>query len=346
MVELHEGFGEYEGLSPRRRKQRPEEVSLTKPQGKASTAAPGSDMDRAEAFYGRVLGFVKETLDKAASGSDASIIGDDILHKSKEYCEFFRGSINLNDMVRLVLLHDEYRDNYIYSHSVNVCFLAVRMGLGMNYSNNVLQELIIAALFHDIGMMKIRKDIWNRDGRLGAEEYEEVKKHPVYGEEMFKRIKGMGEVVPAVIGQHQERIDGSGYPRGLSKDGMHYLSRLLALVDSYAALTHTRLWRERFLPDRAIQMILDNESGGYDPHFLKEILRSVSIFPVGSWVRLSSGEVGNVVSTNDAVPMRPMIRVVFDRGGNRLSSERMLDLSKQLLVHVEKCVEAGSLEAE
>ena len=344
MVELHEGFGGYEGLNPQRRKQKPEEVSLTRPQGRAAEAAPSSDMDKAGAFYGEVLLFVRDVLDKAAVGSDSSIIGDDILNRTKAYCDFFRESLNFNDMVRLVLQHDEYEDCYIYSHSVNVCFLAVRLGLGLNFSNNVLQELIIAALFHDIGMMKVRKDIWNKEGRLSADEYTEVQKHPVYGEEIFKRIKGMSEVVPTVIGQHQERIDGSGYPRHLKKDGMHYLARLLALVDSYVALTHTRLWRKRFLPDKAIQQILDNESGGYDPHFLKEILRSVSIFPVGSWVKLSSGEIGSVVSTNENIPMRPLVRVIFDRGGNRLSAERMMDLSKQLLVHVENCVEAEGLE--
>jgi hypothetical protein len=91
--------------------------------------------------------------------------------------------------------------------------------------------------------------------------------------------------------------------------------------------------------------MLDEESSGYDPHFLKAILRHISIFPVGSWVKISTGDVGEVIKTNKDTPMRPVIRVTYDRNQKRLPGPRLIDLSKQLLIHVEKCVETSEPSA-
>ncbi|MEA3488857.1 MAG: HD domain-containing phosphohydrolase, partial [Candidatus Omnitrophota bacterium] len=261
-------------------------------------------------------------------------------------CEVLSGSLVPDDLVHLVFQHDEYRDNYLYTHSVNVCLVAVRIARELNFSKSAMQELIIASLFHDIGMMKISTDIWNKDGGLSGGEYEEVRKHPARGEEIFKSLSGISEVVPTVIGQHHEKADGSGYPNRLTKDNIHFMARLIGLVDSYVARIHTRLWRPRYLPDKAIQEILDQEGNYYDPYFMKAMLRYISIFPVGSWVRISSGEIGNVVRPNEVIPMRPVLSVVFDRKGVKLGNPRMIDLSKQLLIHVEECIEPEMLEVE
>ncbi|MEA3488856.1 MAG: HD domain-containing protein, partial [Candidatus Omnitrophota bacterium] len=180
MVELSDGFGEYEGLGPYRKREKPEELSLSRPEEKTEIGAK-SDMSKAEVFYRDVLDFITSLLNKAAEGKEDRINAKEILEHAAAYCEVLSGSLVPDDLVHLVFQHDEYRDNYLYTHSVNVCLVAVRIARELNFSKSAMRELIIASLFHDIGMMKISTDIWNKDGGLSGGEYEEVRKHPARG---------------------------------------------------------------------------------------------------------------------------------------------------------------------
>jgi HD-GYP domain-containing protein (c-di-GMP phosphodiesterase class II) len=222
--------------------------------------------------------------------------------------------------------------------------MCLRIGLELNFSGKKLREMAISGLFHDIGMMKISPEIWNREGSLSDEEYKKVKDHPLFGEGMFTNIDDLTEVIPLVIGQHQEKIDGSGYPGHLTIDNIHYLSRLISLVDRYETQTHRRQWKKKVLPDKAIQDLLDNQAGKFDPHFLKALLRVVSIYPEGCYVRISSGEICEVIKTNKAKPMRPIVMMLYDNSKNRMPGGKVLDLSKQVLVHVDKCVDPSEFQ--
>ncbi|MBD3425630.1 MAG: HD domain-containing protein [Candidatus Omnitrophica bacterium] len=345
MVDLHKGFEGFESLGPSKKEKKEEELSLSKHGGEEGLDKPSSDLAKAEAAYDIMLNFVTTVFNKVAEGEEGKIKGEEILGWTQEFCDQFRGFISPNDLIRLVFRHDEYKNNYVYTHSVNVCLLSVRMALELNFSQDKLQDLVVASLFHDIGLMKIPEKIWNKDSRLSNAEYEEVKKHVIYGAEIFRNIHGIDETIPLVISQYHEKVDGTGYPKGLTKEEIHYLARLISLMDKYEAKTHTRLWRPRFLPDKAIQQILDNEGGSFDPHYVRTMLKCISIFPVGSWVRISTGEIGEVIETNPNTPMRPLLNVVYDRNRRKLQEERKLDLSKQFLIHVEHCIDPNEIEA-
>ncbi|MFC1548553.1 HD-GYP domain-containing protein [Candidatus Omnitrophota bacterium] len=345
MVDLHKGFEGFETLGPSRKPEKGQELSLSEHASEKNLTSSMPDLTKAEAFYANILEFVKSVLDKVAEEKENQIKGEEILGWTQEFCDQFQKHLNPNDLVRLVFMHDEHKKNYIYTHSVNVCLLSVRMALELNFSSDKLHELVIASLFHDIGLMKIPVDIWNKDGRLSGAEYDEVKKHVIYGEEILKNIPGLSDVVATTVGQYHESVDGSGYPRHLTKDEIHYEARLISLVDKYEAKTHTRLWRPRFLPDKAIQQILDNESSTFDSHFIKTLLRCISIFPIGSWVQISTGEIGEVVKTNENTPMRPVINVVYGRTKKRLEETRLIDLSKQFLIHAEHCIDPDELNS-
>ncbi|MDD5633940.1 MAG: HD domain-containing protein [Candidatus Omnitrophica bacterium] len=314
-------------------------LSLSKEENKAKTIEIRSSLVVAEAFYQDVLRFAISVMDKVASGGENDIDGADILANADRFYKILTTSINPDDLLRLVAQHDEmHKNNYIYIQAINVCFVSVRIALSLKFSAKELRELLISSLFHDIGMMKIPMAIWNKNERLNPSEEKEVEKHPIYSEEIFRKIKGMDEEIILAIAQHQEKADGSGYPKHLKGNEIYHLARLIGLVDRYEAQTHTRPWRARYAPDHALQHILDNESNSYDPYYMKAMLRYVSIFPVGSWVKISSGEIGNVVRTNEDSPMRPVISISFDRDRKIIPEPRIMDLSKQLLVHVEHCV--------
>ncbi|MGB2630625.1 MAG: HD domain-containing phosphohydrolase [Candidatus Omnitrophota bacterium] len=347
MVDFHKGFEGFERLEPSDKKENKDEVSWSKhAEEKDMLLGANSDLAKAETVYSNILNFITPIFDRIKEGKEGQIKGEEILGWTQEFTDIFRSSITPDDMVRLAFHHDDYKDNYIYTHSVNVCLLSARMALALNFSKSRLFDLVIASLFHDIGMMKIPLEIWNKDGRLSSSEREEIKKHVIYGEEIFSKLNGINEVIPVIIGQHQEYCDGTGYPKGLKKDSIHYGARLVSLIHSYESATHTRLYRPCVLPDKAIQQILDNESAKYDRHFLKTLLRSISIFPVGSWVKISSGEIGNVVRISEDTPMRPAIKICYNREGYPLPESRMLDLSKQLLIHVERCIDIEEVKKE
>ena len=345
MVDLHKGFEGFERLDPSKKGKEGEEVSLSRQaEEKEVPASSRSDLAKAEAIYINILNFATTTFSKVKEGNEGQIKSEEILGWAEEFTDLFLSSINPDDMVRLAFLHDEYKINYIYDHSVNVCLLSARMALALNFNRGKLFDLVIASLFHDVGMMKVPENIWNKDGKLSQSEHEEVKKHVGYGEEIFRNLTGISEDVATMIGQHQENCDGSGYPKGLMKDDIHYGARLIGLIHAYETITHTRLYKSRTLPDKAIQHILDNESALFDRHYLKTILRCISIFPVGTWVKLSSGEIGNVVKINEETPMRPVLKVCYSREGRPLPESRILDLSKQLLIHVERCIDIDELK--
>jgi HD-GYP domain-containing protein (c-di-GMP phosphodiesterase class II) len=343
MVDLHKGFEGFESLRPEKKARENNELTLSSHMERESLSGAKSDLAKAEAFYDNMLDFVASTLDKVAEGQEGKIKGEEILGWTQEFCDQSQKSITPNDLIKLVFKHDEYKSNYVYTHSVNVCLLCVRMALELNFSADKLHELVIASLFHDIGLMRIPVNIWNKDSRLSNAEYEEVQKHVVYGAEIMKNISGISDTIPIIISQYHEKVDGTGYPNHLTKEEIRFEARLISLMDKYEAKTHTRLWRPRFLPDKAIQQILDNEGGSFDPHFVKTMLRCISIFPIGSWVRISTGEIGEVVRTSPDTPMRPVINIVFDRGKKRLGETRLLDLSKQFLIHVEHCIDPNEI---
>lgn len=330
MVDLHKGLDGFDRLDPDKDdgSEGREEIRISEGSG-----------DGPSKLYDRMLEFVKHAFKEVKDGNESKLSGEDILAEAKGYVSAMSKGMERDDLVRLVFSWHEIIDDYLYSHSVNVALLCVRIALELNFSDSKLTDLTIASLFHDIGMMKVKDEIWNKRGSLTPAEYELVKMHSNLGAEVVKGIKGIDESVPVMIAQHQEKIDGTGYPGQLKKEQIHFGARLLSLVDDYEARIHPRPWRQAMLPDKAIQNILDEEISCYDPYFVKALLKYVSIFPVGSLIKISTGEIGRVVKTNTGTPMRPLVKILFDRKGKEVQAVKQIDLSTQLLIYVENCVD-------
>ena len=343
MIDFNKGFEEYESLGSEKPKKKEDKVSLSKETNNTGLLQETEDISQMEALYNNVRTFLIGQFSLVSRQGENKIDFDAIIKYAQKICTAFEETKNPGGYIRLCFEHDEYEENYIYTHSVNVCFICLRIALELNFSRKRLLELTICSLFHDIGMMKVSSDVWNKDGSLSSAEYQEVQEHPLFGEGLFTNIEGIDETVPLVIGQHQEKIDGSGYPGRLTIDNIHYLARLISLVDGYETQTHSRKWKSRSLPDKTIQELLDHQTGKFDPHFMKALLKVVSIYPEGTFVRISSGEICQVISTNKDKPMRPIVNLVYDNSMKRLDGTRILDLSKQMLVHVDKCVDPSGL---
>lgn len=240
----------------------------------------------------------------------------------------------------LSLSHLISYDNYIFSHSVNVCVLAVVIGEGMNLSPLELRELGMSALLHDIGMQKVPQEIWQQKRSLTAVELQEVRKHTIYGYEMLKRAAGIPTDVIDGVYHHHERFDGTGYPQGLRSDEISRFAKIIAVADVYDACISPRPHRSKMTPRQALSSLMAN-NGQYDPEVLHAFLSVMAIYPIGCIVQLSTGELGKVVGINPNQPFRPELRMLTDRNGSLLEKPYRINLAEDnfALIHIAKTLD-------
>jgi HD-GYP domain-containing protein (c-di-GMP phosphodiesterase class II) len=220
-------------------------------------------------------------------------------------------------------------DDYTFLHSVNVCALTLLAGTDLGLSRSRLEEVGIGALLHDMGKIWIDDEILKKKGSLTPEEYEEIKKHPMFGYEILSAQKNISADSIKIVMQHHERCDGSGYPYHLKTDEIHPFAKLTMVVDVYDALTADRPYRGSLQPHQAIEM-LTSCVGTYDTDMIRSFITHLAAYPVGTAVRLSSGDLALVVYNRKGIPLRPVVRVCKDQDGLLYHEPFDLDLLEQL----------------
>jgi HD-GYP domain-containing protein (c-di-GMP phosphodiesterase class II) len=170
----------------------------------------------------------------------------------------------------------------------------------------------------------------------------QIRRHPVYNLDMLQRLvgrrSGLASSIPIVAYQSHERDNGSGYPKGRNGRVIHDFAKILAVCDTYQALTSRRPWRAAMLPYLAMeQIVLMGARREVDPDVVRAILRYVSLFPIGSWVELSDGSVGRVVAANEGNFSRPAVCILY-RKGARLEKPERVNLVEQKGVEVTRPV--------
>ncbi|MEW5692546.1 MAG: HD-GYP domain-containing protein [Candidatus Hydrogenedentota bacterium] len=230
-------------------------------------------------------------------------------------------------------------DNYLLSHSINVCILSVLLGYAMGFDKNELIGLGEGALLHDIGMAKIPWDIWHKKGALTDDEYLQVKKHTIYGADILLDIGGLTPMAEVIAYQHHERLDGSGYPKGVGSVRIHDFSKIVAVCDVFEAMTSPRRYRKRFHGNEAISFILPRSGIKFDANVVKDFIRLMSLFAVGSLLKLNNGCIGLVVSSNQNYPLRPLVKLVRDENNKDISSDnRIIDLVRERELIIERII--------
>jgi putative nucleotidyltransferase with HDIG domain len=242
--------------------------------------------------------------------------------------------VNSDELLSLVSSRTDLVDDYIYVHSVNVCLLSLAIGLELDYDRDKLVELAIGALLHDIGMAKVLP-IADKPTKLTPEEYEEIKKHPIYGVEILEKVYDINTMVVYVISQHHERSDGSGYPKGFKGEQINEYARIVAIADVYDAVIHPRKYRRKMMPYDALKEVIQGKAY-FDQNFLRALLNKISVYPVGSLVELSSGEIAMIFASNRNSPLRPAVKVLIDHQGHKLEEPRIMDLAEHVTVYIKK----------
>ncbi|WP_284641228.1 HD-GYP domain-containing protein [Paenibacillus silviterrae] len=231
-------------------------------------------------------------------------------------------------MIMLTNIHT--MDDYLYQHSLNVCIYSTMLGMAHGYSREELMTLGLGSLLHDIGKTQIPIQLLRKNDRLTDEEYLVIKKHAEFGYRFLKDEPNIPLLSAHCAFQHHERVDGSGYPRGLKGDEIHEYARWIGLVDSYDAMTTHRVYRRAMLPHQAMEILYAGTGTLYDMKKIELFRDKIAIYPLGVTVTLNTGETGVVCDLNPSVPHRPTVRILKNAYGEDIQSPFDIDLSQQM----------------
>jgi len=235
-------------------------------------------------------------------------------------------------------VHDS--DEYTYVHSLNVAlisgFIAHKL---FPDDEEFVNCMSIGGVLHDLGKAKVPNEILNKPGPLTDSEFEMMKRHTIYGEELAKGFGINDPRILSVIRGHHERYSGKGYPDVLSKDKISIEARISAVADVFDALTGRRVYKEPMECRSAVTMMIEKMSMHFDPDVLRTMIISVGLYPPGATIELSDGSLGIVVGTSGKDLVRPHVMITFDKSGRKVEwGEQMIDISKNDDIFVRKAI--------
>lgn len=198
-------------------------------------------------------------------------------------------------------------DDVTYNHSLNVSLLASILGKWLNLKESNIKDLALAGLLHDIGKIKVNQKILNKKDQLSKEEFEHLKQHTTLGYQIVASSDLPIGIKQAVL-MHHEKMNGAGYPLGLSWDRIHDYAKIIAIVDIYDAMTADRPYHKRFHPFDVIKMFEEECYGILDTKYLYIFLEHIAHNFLGDKIALSNGDQGEIIFINKQSPSRPLVQ--------------------------------------
>ncbi|QIA62985.1 DUF3391 domain-containing protein [Vibrio astriarenae] len=218
------------------------------------------------------------------------------------------------------------KDSYLLEHSVNVACLLVTFGKHLKMDSETLKSLAIGGIIHDVGKVKVDDKVLHKPGKLTAEEFEHMKLHQVYGQDIIHGVRGLSSVSRDVCLMHHEKLDGTGYPNGLREDQLPTVGRMSSIVDIYDALTADRCYKSGMSSAEAFKILLSLTPDHLDRELVYKFINCIGMYPVGSLVELSDGRVGIVWTSNQSEPLKPVIKCFYSNKYQRYVEVTYLDL--------------------
>ncbi|MFN2364352.1 MAG: HD-GYP domain-containing protein, partial [Halarsenatibacteraceae bacterium] len=227
----------------------------------------------------------------------------------------FSSELDILDLVNMIRTADEYT----FTHSLNVSILANMFSQWLNFDEKDKIRITLAGLLHDIGKAKIPDKILNKPASLSPEEFEEMKKHSIYGYEMLKDINEIPAVVKKAVITHHEHFNGDGYPLQLKSNKIPLFGRIIAIIDAFDAITANRVYKAKSSPFQAMEIFVHEETTHFDPALKEVFLAHLPNYFIKENVILNDGRMGEIVFINPVKPESPIVKV----------SDQYIDLTKE-----------------
>ncbi len=228
----------------------------------------------------------------------------------------------------------------LVTNLINVSILSAKVGTGLGYYGEELHRLVLAGLVHDIGLFAVPQSVVTKSGRLTQDERTLIEQHPELGYQLIRRAGASWEWLAQVVRQAHERWTGQGYPNKLKGRQISELAQIIGAVDVFDALVTPRPYRKRFFPHEAVRELLVAERLAFPREVIKALVEQLSAYPLGTLVRLTTGEVGSVVAINARYPLRPVVDLSGEGGTETQKDSRLMDLSRSPLVAIVETLES------
>jgi HD-GYP domain-containing protein (c-di-GMP phosphodiesterase class II) len=220
----------------------------------------------------------------------------------------------------------------LITNLVNVGILATKVGAGLGYHGKELEQLTFAGLLHDIGLFAVPQSVITKSGRLTQDERTLIEQHPELGYQAIRKSGQKYDWLAQVVRQAHERWNGQGYPNKLKGRQVSEFAQIIGVVDIFDALVSPRGYRRRFFPHEAVRELIVAERTAFPREVVKALVEELSAYPLGTSVRLTTGEVGSVMRVNTRYPLRPVVQIEGDAAYGQ--EGRQLDLSLTPLVSI------------
>ncbi|HKR78749.1 MAG TPA: HD-GYP domain-containing protein [Nitrospira sp.] len=229
----------------------------------------------------------------------------------------------------------------LITNLINVGILAAKVGAGLGYEGIELERLALAGLVHDIGLLAVPQSLVTKAGRLTLEERQVIEQHPELGSQALRKLGPTHDWLAEVVFQAHERWNGQGYPNKLKGGQINEFAPIIGAADVFDALVSPRPYRRRFLPHEAVRELVTVERTAFPRKVIKALIEQLSAYPIGTSVRLSSGERGTVIGVNARYPLRPVVVIGDGPGEGSIDNldARQVDLSASPLVTIVETIE-------
>jgi len=269
-----------------------------------SLLSDGEEINDAEKFYNDFIKYVETLFLTVAKGKDIHFSG--VAQRVKELCDMTRE--NRRYLLRVMKSDNAEGQTYNASHATKSAIIAIIIGFFIKLPPHRLIELGVAALLHEIGMVKLPPQTYMNNRALSPQERKLIMGHPILS---YNILKGFDFplVVSIAALEHHERENGSGYPQKLTADKISLYAKIIGVACSYEALTSSRPYKDAKDGYAGMLDLLKNEGKQYDDTIVKALVFSLSIYPIGLYVLLSNGRKGQVVDVNPENPKFPRVQI-------------------------------------
>jgi putative nucleotidyltransferase with HDIG domain len=219
-------------------------------------------------------------------------------------------------------------DEYTFTHMVNVSILTMAQARTLGIEGRALRQLGLAALLHDVGKVRTPLEVLNKPAALTPSERAIMRRHTLDGAAILRSSREIPKLAAVVAFEHHLRVDGQGYPDGVQRAPTNLGTVLCAIADTYDAMRSTRVYQPATPADRIMEIMAHNDGAQFDRHLVRRFIALMGVFPPGTVVRLTTGEIGVVVA-GGAERRGPEVRIVVEASGQPANPPRRLRLGAQ-----------------
>jgi HD-GYP domain-containing protein (c-di-GMP phosphodiesterase class II) len=243
------------------------------------------------------------------------------------------------------ILGGEVSGHVLAKSSVNTAILSAMIAMELKFTHHKVMQMVTGALLHDVGMLRLPKEITDKSGGLSDAEVQRMQAHPLYTYKIITKELLYPEDVGLVALQHHERWDGEGYPRRISGADIDMGARIVSVADAFEAMVSEKPYRNSMMGYQAMKNLLSDNLRRFDPEVVKAFIKTMGIYPIGSIILLNNGAIARVTEVQGDAPLRPKIRILIDEFGKMYKQDEgdLIDLLTEKSLFIARALDPKEL---